>query len=285
MSIQQTHEAEEAINKGNIELLRDDLDFIVLASIIESDRFDLIEKIYDYFKDTEPMKQYIFDAVIKSAGVGVTPTSVQCLDFLLSLEKNVSYTFDDEDDLYYMCQNPGNVELFKRMIELNSDIPWGYVLQVGCNFIRRESVDFLIKNIKFSPDDINRAFSDLVNSSVTTCYHENADQSDMISWFIRKLNANVNLETDSDWGRAYLDCFMNAPNAAKNFYVESFDCNIISSERFWSDFIDAYIEDDKFKSAYTLAFEDLRCSGIDLTELSNIFNRLGYDELAHKLLN
>lgn len=72
MLIQQAHEVEEAINNGDIESIRNDLDFRVLTSIIESNRFDLVEIIYNHFKDTEPMEQLIFNAVVESAGVDIT---------------------------------------------------------------------------------------------------------------------------------------------------------------------------------------------------------------------
>ncbi|TVL60613.1 hypothetical protein [Shewanella algae] len=148
MLIQQAHEVEEAINNGDIESIRNDLDFRVLTSIIESNRFDLVEIIYNHFKDTEPMEQLIFNAVVESAGVDITPTAIQCLNFLKSLDKGISYEFDDEDALYHMCQIPGRVELFKLMLDMKADIPWGYVLQVSCNFICRDTIEFLIANIQ-----------------------------------------------------------------------------------------------------------------------------------------
>ncbi|WP_335915941.1 hypothetical protein [Shewanella algae] len=96
---------------------------------------------------------------------------------------------------------------------------------------------------------------------------------------------DVNLTTDSDYAWAYLDCFINAPNAAKHFYVERFNSGIINSEDFWAKFIEAYLEDQKFKQAFAQAFEDLRNSSIDLTELVTLFDRLGHDALAKELLN
>ncbi|MBO2691688.1 hypothetical protein I6M59_07980 [Shewanella algae] len=285
MLIQQAHEVEEAINNGDIESIRNDLDFRVLTSIIESNRFDLVEIIYNHFKDTEPMEQLIFNAVVESAGVDITPTAIQCLNFLKSLDKEISYEFDDEDALYHMCQIPGRVELFKLMLDMKADIPWGYVLQVSCNFICRDTIEFLIANIQVSNEELNLAFGYLVNASVTSCYHENSDQTEIISWFINKLNVDVNLTTDSDYAWAYLDCFINAPNAAKHFYVERFNSGIINSEDFWAKFIEAYLEDQKFKQAFAQAFEDLRNSSIDLTELATLFDRLGHDALAKELLN
>ncbi|MCM0147286.1 hypothetical protein KCN56_01710 [Photobacterium galatheae] len=285
MLIQQTDEAEIAINNGEIEKIRNSLDLRILASIIESNRFDLIEIIYHYFQDTEPMEQNIFDAVIESAGVDVTPASIQCLNLLLSIDKGISYTFDDDDALYYMCQIPGSVELFKLILELKTEIPWDYILQVSCSFIRRDTIEFVIENIQLSTEDIELAFSDLIHSPVTLSRSHHSGQNEMVSWFINKLNVDVNLKTDSDWKWAYLDCFLNVPNAAKQFYTKDFDPSIINSEKFWAEFLESILEDEAFKQVFHVAFEDLRNSGLDLTELRNIFDRLGHQELAKELLN
>ena len=282
--IEYTQEVEDAINADEFELIRESLDSGLLSVLIEDDRFDLVDKLSEFFKSTEDMHHIIFNAVIESAGNNITQTSVKCLNFLLSEYPDREYAVDEFDFVYYMCQSPGNVELLELIIKLKTDMDWGYVLQNSCSFVEKDSVYFVIKNAEISNEDINNAFGSLVNSSVMKGVYDNPIHKELVAYFLDDLNIDVNLKVDNGWEWIYLDCFRKVPTTAKKFYTKDFDSTIINNECFWNELLSALSSSNKLNKVYLPAFSDLKESSIDLTELINLFNLLGYQKLAEELL-
>lgn len=284
MSIKSECDVEDLIACGKTELIRDYLEFEILTILIVSNRYDLIKLIYDYFKSTEPMEQIIFNSLLRGAGESINSAVIQSLNLLISEGSEIYYTIDDDEPIYYMCQLPGNEEILKLIQILKTDMPWNYALKVSCNFINAQPVYFILNNFDLSAEDINVAFASLINSSVMGCSTNDPERNELITFFMDELNVDVNLKTDSDWGFAFLDCFLNVPNMAKKFYTEDFDIKILNSEDFWEEFIEESLDDEDYEEIYEEAFFDLRQSGIDLSDVKGIFDQLGYCELATKLL-
>lgn len=283
--IEHTEQADALINSGDIEELRDYLGDVILTNIVHDDRFDLIEKIYAYFKGSESIEQEIFLAVIENGKYPINSSSIKSLKLLESIGGDEVYLIDDEDDVYYMCQISSNVKLLEGIFNLKTNISWGFALEVSCNFLNLNAIDFILENVRLTIDDINTSFAALINSTETFAHAKNTSQREMISKFINEMNADVNLKTDYGRERAFFDCFSNAPDAAKFFYTKNFDSDFINSKSFWKEFIeDLKIERDDYRLIYKKAFDDLKFSGIDLTELIKLFNELGYQNFANELL-
>ena len=134
--------------------------------------------------------------------------------------------------------------------------------------MQKETVHYLTENQKFSQPEIELALHCLINSSVASI--NNATQSELISFFVNKMNPDINVEGNNEWDYLFLECFQNSPDSAYVFYKDNFNTKIFETEDFWENLIEEYLESDE-KNEYKKAFKDLKNSGLDISFIESVF--------------
>lgn len=275
------------VEENRLDDVKASLDEALLGQIIFENRFDLIEKIVQHFKSDIEIESLVFEGVIGVCSeAGANAAALACLHLLISSGKT-GFTHDDEyrDQLYYFCQLDDNAEVLPLLLKLEADLPWDYILRTACAYNNDKMVKYLLSNMAFDKEALEKALGGLVNSVVGDYSHDCPKRRKLILALLQDAQVSVNAQVEGESGWTYLDCLRNAPNVAKHFYTRDFDPNILIQDAFWNNFLNSMQRSAAFAEYFVQAFEDLKNSHIDLSELIGLFNGLGQKEMAKTLLN
>ena len=284
MSIESLESIEEYIANDRIEELRELLSIRVLVSVICDDRTDLINEIYKLLKTTECIEQKLFTAALESALCINNNCIIDTLRIISKAKAKQHLEVEDDEYIYQLSRYPNAIYFFESVFDYKINFPWEDVLRFSSFHLNNELVCFVLDNIHFNTDELNLAFVSLLKTNETVPGEDNKTLNELIFRFISE-GADVNLETDTDNGNIYLDCFVYAPTATKFFYTQDFELANLDNDEFWVDFFDDFdIDDDEYMTNYKQAFYDMKSNGIDVSSLKTKFWDLGYEDLVERLI-
>ena len=284
MYITTTDGVEALIKDNKLADLTQSIRADLFSLLIYHDRYDLISQIIQHFEGVITLEPMLFEGVLSGSSAGPNAASLACLDLLIASGKK-GFSCDDDDALFYFCQIHENTQQLKLIHQLEAKLPWEYLLRTSCHYLAIDSVKYLVETINYSQSVLEEAFAATLNSSLNNCYHHSPEQADLIWFFLKTRNISVNAKTDSEWGFAYLECFAHVPQLSKWFYTPEFDPSILKNNEFWEELLDGMQHDEAYAECFFQAFEDLKNSHIDLSELIALFNELGHKEMAKALLS
>ena len=284
MYIDNLSDIEKVIKDQGIEGLRKNINSDTLYYAMSDYRFDLIEQIYNYYGEDFDIEQYIFCAVLKTCAGGRHDAGIHCLDkYIKNKEREFSHE-DDDDSLYYLSHYDSE-ELIQKLLELKTDIPWEYVLEISSAHLCVDSVKYLTKNIEFDKKDVNIGFGNIITSSIIDGPEPDERQLELFFHYLKNLKADVNIKQRYfDWGNLYLESFFNYPELAKYFYTKRFDPENLLNGKFWTWMFDKLLKSEKHRLCYIEPIRNLKESNVDLEPLIRLLDELGYKDKADEFL-
>ena len=253
----------------------------IFSILFKMKEIETIEAIYKRNR-TEEIKKLIFNSVIIFCySFSASKSVFKSLRMILNDGSNEFLSLNDDEDIYRISQFDGNLELFEILSEFNIKVEWAYALQFSCEALIKETVMFLCQNHTFSQEDIDLAFHSIICSSIIGSKNHEL-QAELISYFIKEMNADINQEASHEWDYLFLECFQNSPDSAYIFYKDNFNTKIFETEDFWENLIEEHLESNE-KNEYKKAFKDLKNSGLDISFIESVFAKENKTALFEEL--